>query len=292
MNIAHIAAYCRRTRVAYRRFLWSFAVCTASLAGSGCSMNDVVVIPDETPEPPEVTTQVDTPSEPVVAPPPVRSSPKIVPDSAALFFDETESRKNLVIRNLGNGAGNFSLRVPEETFTTERESVTFTPASGTVAPGKTATVAVQVQRSDETCARVLRLAILETAQGTRNIGVNYSNTGRANLQIDKTATRGQYFQPNSNIIDFGSVDGNHVEFTVTNRGCVAGTLTILKSGPHEDKLVTPGEPMTVGADEHKVIRLQRPSESFFIGTHSVTLLVRQDGATVDNIVIRWAGLLR
>lgn len=139
-------------------------------------------------------------------------------------------------------------------------------------------------------SRPLRLAILQTAQGTRNIGVNYSNIGRAELLIDKTGTHGQHFEPNSNVIDFDRVDANHVEFTVTNRGCADGTLTILKSGPQEDKLVAPGDPSTVRAGQQKVIRLQRPDETFFIGTHSVTLLVRQDGATVDNVVIRWAGL--
>ena len=290
INIAFVAEYCRGIRVARRKFLGVAVVCSASLMVAGCYTNSATVVPEPIVQaPPEIEPPV-SPPEPDVAPPVVRLSPRIVPNSTALFFDESDSRKNLVLRNLGNGAGEFSFRVPKEAFTTGRESVTFTPASGTVPAGETATVTVEVQRSDESCARVLRLAILQTAQGTRNIGVNYSNTGRAILQIDKSGVHGRHFEPDSNVIDFAAADGSHVEFTVANRGCIPGTLTLLKSGPHEAKLLAPVGSLTVAPGEHQVIRLRRPRESFFIGTHSVTLLVRQDGATVDNVVVRWPGL--
>lgn len=292
MNSALIAVYCRRIRVANRLFLWTAVVCSASLMGTGCSTNRAAVIPDEIAAPDEVSEQTVSPIDHVVPPRRVQLSPKIVPNSSALFFGETENRKTLMLRNLGNGAGDFSFRVPEESFKTGDESVTFTPASGAVPAGKTATVTVEVQRDSDACTRVLRLAMLQTAQGSSNIGVNYSNTGRANLEIDKEGSLGRHFEPNSNVIDFGKEARKNVAFTVTNRGCAAGTLTIVKAGPHEDKLVVPGGPYTVRSGEPTVISLQRPEESFFLGTHSVTLLIRQDNATVDNIVVRWAGLFQ
>lgn len=292
MKSALIAVYCRRIRVAKLLFLWTAVVCSAGLMGTGCSMHRAAAIPDEIVEPEEASEQPIAPIDPAIPPRRVQLSPKIVPNSNALFFGETESRKTLVLRNLGTGAGEFSFRIPEESFKTGNESVTFTPASGTVPAGKMATVVVDVQRDVDACTRVLRLAILRTAQGSRSIGVNYTNTGRANLAIDKEGTLGRDFEPNSNVIDFGKEARKNVEFTVTNRGCATGMLTILKAGPHEDKLVVPGGPYTVRSGEPTVISLQRPDESFFLGTRSVTLLIRQDDATVDNIVVRWAGLFQ
>ncbi len=73
---------------------------------------------------------------------------------------------------------------PSEPVAATNERVVFTPASGTVATGKTATVTVEIQRDPNACSRVLRLAMLRTAQGSSNITVNYVNTGRAKFQID------------------------------------------------------------------------------------------------------------
>jgi hypothetical protein len=267
-------------------------VCSASLLGTGCSTNRAAVIPDEIAAPDAVSKPTVSPIDSTAIPRRVPLSPKIVPNSNALFFSDTESRKTLVLRNRGTGAGDFSFRVPEEFFKTGDESVSFTPASGKVPAGQSATVVVEVQRDSNACTRVLRLAALRTAQGSRNVGVNYSNTGRANLEIDKEGSPGRHFEPDSNVIDFGTEDRENVEFTVTNRGCATGTLTIVKAGPHEDKLAVAGGPYTVRSGEPKVISLQRPDESFFLGTRSVTLLIRQDDATVDNIVVRWAGLFQ
>lgn len=77
---------------------------------------------------------------------------------------------------------------------------------------------------------------------------------------------------------------------MTNQGCAAGKLTILKSGLHEDKLAVEGGAFTVEPGERKMVQLQRPDESFFLGARDVTLLIRQDDATIDNIVVRWASM--
>ena len=297
MNSALIATVCRRARVAHLPCLWIVVACGASLMGAGCSWlpategTNEVAEPVEVAEPAEAPAPtVEAPTEPAAPPVTVQKSPDIVPGSTALFFGEKESQKTLTIHNQGNGAGEFSLLVPEETFTTQAESVSFTPASGTLAAGETATVNVEVQRDSNACTQVLRLAMLKTAQGSRNISVNYANVGKADLQIDRTPARARDFQSGGNIIDFGKDRDRRAEFTVTNRGCRTGTLTILKSGLHEEKLDIPGGPFTVKSGEPKVISLQRPDEKFFFGTRSVTLLIRQDNATVDNVIVRWAGL--
>lgn len=137
---------------------------------------------------------------------------------------------------------------------------------------------------------IIAVAKSRTAQGSSNITVNYANTGRANFQIDRTESRGRHLKPDSDVIDFGKEDDASAEFTVTNQGCAAGKLTILKSGLHEDKLALQGGPFTVEPGERKVVRLQWPNESFFLGARDVTLLIRQDDATIDNVVVRWAGL--
>ena len=290
MKSARIARGYRRFRVAHLPCFATVVVCSAGLMGTGCSSQRAMVVPDEVTEPAEPTPRPDPPSKSPVTLPRVQRQPDIVPDSTALFFGDTETRKTLVLRNQGNSAGDFSIRVPDATFMAAGERVTFTPASGKLAAGEVTEIAVEIKRDPDACAREIRLASLRIAQGAQNISVNYTNTGRADLQIDRTAIRRRDFELDTNVIDFGKEEDKKAEFTIMNHGCASGSLTILKSGLHENKLEVPGGPFTMESGQPQVIRLQRPDERWFFGTRSVTLLIRQDDATVDNVVVQWAGL--
>ena len=229
------------------------------------------------------------PPEPEPAPP-VRQVARLVPESSALFFASEESRKVLTVRNDGNARGSFSLLIPDELSATSGGTVSFEPAAGTVAAGESVTIDVRVERDDSLCDPVLRLARLSTDQGTQNISINYTNTGRPDLRIDHEKSRGLDSETGNNIIDFGKESDATAEFTVANRGCAAGSLTILKSGLHEDKLSVPEGPFVLASGQPQRIELLRPDEKFFLGTRNVTLLIRQDNATVGNVEVRWSGL--
>ena len=108
--------------------------------------------------------------------------------------------------------------------------------------------------------------------------------------VERSGSLGQHFEPDSNVIDFGKEEGKNAAFTVANRGCAAGTLTLLKSGQYEESLEVPGGPFEIASGESMSIDFERPDEKYFFGTRSVTLLVRQNDATVDNIEVRWTGL--
>lgn len=275
---------------------WTVLLTAVGLA-AGCTItNPFVTTTEEPPPPPEIVEPAPPSPSPVAEPKPPAPPPKvrqfsaITPDTTALFFGETATRKDFILRNDGNRTGRFSLRLPDQAMLTGEESVNFEPAAGSIAPGESLAVTVSVVRDQERCDRALRLAVLETTQGTQSIGINYVNTGSPKLEIVRSGDLEEHFEPGSHVIDFGKEAEQTAEFTVTNRGCAAGALTILKSGKHEESLVVPTEPRTLASGESSVISLSRPDEKYFFGTRSVTLLVRQNDATVDNVEVRWTGL--
>jgi len=281
-----------------REATWLSRGATLFAAGwlaAGCAIINPPVTNEE-PPPPEIAQPAPPSPPPVAEPEPPASPPKvrqvstIAPDTTALFFGATATRKELILRNDGNRAGRFALRLPDRAMLTGDEDVSFNPASGSIAPGETVAVMVSVVRDKERCNRALRLAVLETEQGTQSIGVNYVNTGSAKLEIVRSGDLAEYFEPGGHVIDFGKEPDQTAEFTVTNRGCAAGALTILKSGEYEESLAVPTKPHTLASGEFTVISLSRPDEKYFFGTRSVTLLVRQNDATVDNVEVRWTGL--